>query len=181
MNYVFLDTDLLTEDEDYTIEGSDYEELLRVCFAYSDYFSIWFSPHVQWTEKLKPYEIAVDPSCFEYAPPSRPGRLCVGGIAMDLHFYRTCPELYQILIENTHNVWDGWDYEQPALTHFYRSDGTCFFMSHEHEGKCFFYTREGEDVSSVVGREHWYREEELWPNAVWSPRPDGYRPLTQKD
>ena len=62
MNYVFFDTDLMTEDEDYTIEGPDLEELLRVCFAYSDYFSIWFSPHVQWTEKLKPYEITVDPS-----------------------------------------------------------------------------------------------------------------------
>ena len=33
MNYVFFDTDLMTEDEDYTIEGPDLEELLRVCFA----------------------------------------------------------------------------------------------------------------------------------------------------
>ena len=174
MNYVFFDTDLMTEDEDYTIEGPDLEELLRVCFAYSDYFSIWFSPHVQWTEKLKPYEITVDPSCFEYAPPRRLGRLCIGGIAMDLHFYRTCPELYQILIENTHDVWDGWNYEQPAFKHFYRSDGTCFFMSHEHEGKCFLYLREGEDVFSVVDKEHWHRETDLWPNAVRSPRPHEY-------
>jgi hypothetical protein len=96
---------------------------------------------------------------------------------MNLHFYRACPELYQILIENTHNVWDGWDYEQPALTHFYRSDGTCFFMSNEHEGKCYLYLREDEDASSVVGKGHWHRETDLWPKAVWSPRPDGYRPL----
>ena len=72
MNYVFFDTDILTEDEDYDIKGADYEELIQTCFRYSEYFSIWFSPHVQWTEKLKPYEITVDPACFEYAPPCRP-------------------------------------------------------------------------------------------------------------
>jgi hypothetical protein len=47
-------------------------------------------------------------------------------------------------------------------------------MSHEHEGKCFLYLREGEDVFSVVGKEHWHRETDLWPNAVWSPHPDEY-------
>ncbi len=83
------------------------------------------------------------------------------------------------MIENTHSVWDGWDYEQPAFKHFYRFDGTCFFMSYEHEGNCFFYVRDGEDVSSVVSKEYWYHETDLWQGAIWSPQPDVYRPFIQ--
>lgn len=181
MNYIFFDTDLRTENDDYTIEGADYEELIRTCFRYSEYFSVWFSHDIQWTEELKPYEVEVDPACFEYAPPRRPEPQNIGDILLHLHFYRICPELYRILIENTHSVWDGWNYDKPAFKHFYRSDGSCFFMSYEHEGNCFFYLRDGEDVSSVVGKEHWYRAEELWPNALWSPRPDVYRQLFQED
>ena len=179
MNYAFFDTDLLTENEEYDITGADYEELIRACFQYSAYFSVWFSPHVRWTEKLKPYEITVDPACFEYAPPYAPHPQNKGNMVIDLHFYRICPELYPIWIENMHNIWDGWNYDQPSFLHFYRSDGTCFFMSNAHDGCCFFYLRDGEDVSSVVSKAYWYRETDLPPRTVWSPRPKEYRPLTQ--
>lgn len=180
MNYCFFDTGLSTEDEEYDIQGADYEELIRKCFQYSEYFSVWFSPHVQWTEKLKLYEITVDPACFEYAPPYAPHPQDKGDIMIYLHFYRVCPELYQLLIENMHSIWDGWNYDQPSYMHFYRSDGTCFFMCNAHDGICTFYAQDGEDVSSVVSKEHWYPETDLAPNVIWSPRPRVYRPLMQE-
>ena len=180
MNYVFFDTDLLTGNEDYDIVGADYAELIQTCFRYSEYFSVWFSPHVQWAEKLKPYEITVDPACFEYAPPrdSKPSH--IADIVIYLHFYRICPELYTILTDNIHSIWewiDGWDFKNPENPHFYRADGTCFFMCNTHDGECFFYAREDEDVSVVVNKEHWYREQDLWPNAITSPQPKGYRKM----
>lgn len=180
MNYVFFEGDLEI-DELYDIHGDDYRELIKKCFQYSEYFSVWFSPHVLWTEKLKPYEITVDPACFEYAPPNGPTPENKGDIMIYLHFYCICPGLYQILIENMHGIWDGWNFDQPAYMHFYRSDGTCFFMSDTHDSRCFFYAREGEDISSVVSKEHWYREEDLWPSVIDSPRPRVYRPLIQEN
>ena len=93
MNYAFFDTAIFAEDEDYDEEdydivGADYEKLIQTCFRYSEYFSVWCSPHVQWAEKLKPYEITVDPACFEYAPPRDSKLSHIADIVIHLHFYR---------------------------------------------------------------------------------------------
>lgn len=180
MNYIFFDYNDDTNEE-YNIQGEDYRELLRVCFRYSEMCSVWFSPHIHWVEKLKPYEISVDPDRFEYAPPYGHEDEDKGDIIIQLHFYRNCPELHQLLVDYTYDIWNGWDYEQPAFLHFYRADGTCFFMSDTHDGKCAFYPRVGEDISSVVSKAHWHCESELRPGAIPSPRPDNYRPLEKKN
>ena len=183
MNYAFFDGNIkdYSEDVEYDIQGKEHDELIRVCFQYSDTFSVLLGQNIPLADKLKPFEITVaDPDGYEYAPPYYfiyPEQLRA------LHFYRICPELYTILTDNIHSIWewiDGWDFKNPENPHFYRADGTCFFMCNTHDGECFFYAREDEDVSVVVNKEHWYREDELWPNAIVSPRPKRYRPLTQE-
>lgn len=179
MNYAFFDVDLITELEFYEIKGADYEELVKVCFRYSESLSMWFSSFLDWGEQLKPYEINVDPNCFEYAPPYDRISPPKNDVGFHIHFYRICPELYHILMDHMHGIWDGYNYEKPSDMHFYRADGTCFFRTDSHNGECFFYLREGEDVSSVVSKENWHCESDLWPGAIPSPRPDGYRPLVK--
>lgn len=176
MNYIFFDYNDDT-NEDCDIQGEDYRELLRVCFQYSEVFSVWISPFMALSDQLKPYEITVARNCYEYAPPYDDSAF--------LHFYRICPEVYWILTDHIHSIWEwidnGHNFNNPETPHFYRSDGTCFFMCDAHNGACYFYTREGEDVSSVVSRGNWYSGSDLPPQVIPSPRPDNYRPLEKKN
>ena len=60
MHYIFFDYNDDT-NEDCDIQGEDYRELLRVCFRYSEVFSVWISPFMALSDQLKPYEITVEP------------------------------------------------------------------------------------------------------------------------
>lgn len=177
MKYAFFDGNCY-EDVEYDIQGADHDELMRVCFTHSEVFSVLLGRDIPLADTLRPFEITVEPECYEYAPPYA----CNGpSMIRELHFYRVCPELYSILTENIHSIWewiDGWDFKNPENPHFYRADGTCFFMCNTHDGECFFYTRDDEDVSSVVTKDHWYTETNC-PRKILSPRPNVYRPLIQ--
>ena len=146
------------------IEGKDYENLLKVCFFYSTYFSLIYFNNSEHLVSLEPYIIT---SSFVYSWPET-GLTDRGGL---MEVYKCNRETQTILMNLTNNMmsWNScFEERNPEDLAFYRSDKSVFFASKIHEGECYLYPKKNESVESIIVNKGWRPiENELIQNKVY--------------
>lgn len=139
--YNFYDTDILGNDE-YDIAGEKYTELLKMCFKYSELFSLRYSEgNFKVYFELAEYEVRT------YADNVSDYKVV---------YYRACPKTYDILVKNANSIfcWMNNENNNPEDLMFFRSDGSILFSSVIHNGCLSLWMRD-EDFSSVINDELW--------------------------
>ena len=137
--YYLRDFDDKTQEE-ISVEGEHYIQLLDVCFQYCTHFSLL----------LRYFSV-------EHVPlmpvPLRSG-LSINGCCC---FYECSQENRNYLLTKN-DLFEWLDTESnpsPEDLTFYRSDGTVFFWSEIHEGICALFDRKDEDVAQLVSKRGW--------------------------
>ena len=159
--YNYFDYDSDHPEIEYDITGEDHRTFLEICFKYCTVVSFKFTDNDalerQHRNDLEPFRIA--PPDWVYNLAHDP----LWNWSVDMHFYRLCPELLELLqtIADGLFQWlDGWGYCNPENPIFYREDGSIFFTSEVHDGKGILAPRDDEDVSRLLSIEKWYLEPE---------------------
>lgn len=152
--YRFFDSDE-SGFEERDISGADLDELLDVCFKYSEYVSFAvFNNKVNGFDKLnrfrikKPEQISI---CSNVSP------------QYQIQYFRLHPELKCILKEISDGIFGfvySWGFNNPEDPYFYRADGSIFFKSEIHEGEILLSPKDIEDVSSIVSKPNWIKPED---------------------
>ena len=136
------------------IEGKAYDELIDVCFKYSEYFSLIYQYGLPSYGFWEHYRIFSQTTC------KWPGS---GGPEVLYEVYRCTPETKKILKSFVDSLfcWVNFPYNPDPRYHnpedltFYRGDQSIFMCSTTHESECVIMNREGEDVSHIVTQPLW--------------------------
>ena len=135
------------KNEDITIEGEDYAELIETCFRYSSYFSLSFASKEIEQRVMK----SLTPLRRDTENRSDLKYRC---------FYKCTEEAKTLFLTNTNDLfeWRKLEFDNlfnPENPRFYREDGSVFFWSEIHEGNCYLYNNADEDVTSIVSKRGW--------------------------
>lgn len=152
------------------IEGAAYDELIDVCFKYSEYFSLIYQyglPSYGFWEKYR---------IFSQITREWPG---MGGPEVLYEVYRCTEETREILKNFSDSLfsWVNFPYNPDPRYHkaedltFYRGDQSVFMCATTHESECVIMNREGEDVSQIVSQPLW-KIVDCDPNTYISPPPN---------
>ena len=154
--YIFYDTDLYGQSE-YNICQDEYKELIRTLCKYSTTFSVLkTNPNTESSDmfnKLKNFEIEKSADITHKFSHYREKTTKV-------FYYRVCPELCEIILQNTDNIFcwiDGWDYKNPEDPTFYRENGSILFTSTIHDGECALFV-ENENFENILSNKLWLKE-----------------------
>lgn len=166
----FYDWDPYTNEE-FDLCGDAYKVLIDFCFAYSKTISFLGDYDYTIPSWLKNYEIdqpkEITVSFFEL------GMGKVNREELNLHFYRTCPEIHNWMLTSAKGIFewlDGWGFHNPENPIFYREDGSVVFCSVVHDGELCLQYREDEDVSNVLSSAPWRFEKII---TYYPPKPIG--------
>lgn len=157
--YNFYDTNIYGDQNDnYNIEGKDYERLIDFCCKYCAFVSFEMTGEdIQLFEALEKYRVdtptvtATDENQLFY--PRRTAR-----------FYMVCPQVNALLKKNAKSIFEwinGWGYKNPENPAFYRKDGSIFFCSEIHEGWCTLMPNDDEEVEEVISDPKWLKEDHV--------------------
>ena len=165
MKYQFYDTDESGWAE-YDIKGEDYIELMKLCIKYSKTVCFRKFIHLEYNsripERLEKYRLPINEntikpyygnyrhSCF---------KKLTDEAKEQLYLLELSEEVIEWLLSATDDIWDwdrGADKLLPEDPVFFREDGSVFADSIIHEGEFNIFPIDGEDVSSVVSKEHWF-------------------------
>ncbi|MBE6794693.1 MAG: hypothetical protein E7532_07100 [Ruminococcaceae bacterium] len=156
MKYIFYDTDESGWAE-YDIVGEDYIELMKICIKYSKSVSFRrFRYSISIPKHLEKYRLPLTENIaksYRYY-----GELSDLAKA-ELYYLELSEDVCKWILSTTNSIW-GWNHfskdhlvEDPI---FFREDGSVFADSIIHNGEFSIYPRDGEDVSSVVTKDHWH-------------------------
>ena len=167
--YEFCDWSL-TDDEDYDIVGAAYEHLIKRCCDICDVVSFIIERPEICSEKIQenlsefsiPHPENISYRFRHYGERSNNDQ------ELGVHYYRSCPELCQLLQISALSIFDWIGHTYPEDITFYRSDGSIFFTSITHEGLLFLVPRENEDVSDILAMGNWVETKNHWLSQVLS-------------
>ncbi len=144
--YYFMDYDDITET-DLTISGSDYIQLINVCFRYSTTLSLCF-PSLELANK---FSKKTEMLCYTISENSDLNR--------KYKCYFPCSDLMkELLLSNVNDLFDWVQHDgkgNPEDLTFYREDGSVFLWSETHEGICVLCNHMQENVSLIVSKNGW--------------------------
>lgn len=156
MKFTYYDSDIFTGEGDFDISGSNYEELLNLCFKYSDVMSFLIydfnTSYLQDLEKFKIKRPQSITNSFEKQ------RTIEDSMPPYYQYYKVCDGLkmlMRIISDSIFQFVHTWGYTNPEDPTFYRADGSVFFYSIVHEGECSFLPRDNEDISKILSMGHW--------------------------
>jgi len=165
MRYTYYDYDPVSKEE-FDIIGEDYIELMKLCVKYSKtvcfrkFIHLEYNSHIP--ERLEKYRLQINEntikpyygnyrhSCF---------KTLTDEAKEQLYLLELSEEVIEWLLSITNDVWDwdrGADKLLPEDPVFFREDDSVFADSIIHNGEFSIYPRDGEDVSSVVTKDHWH-------------------------
>ena len=153
MKYSFFGANIFCLDDNCKlISGDCYKRLVQICCQYS-YAVSFINMHnnAPLFDLLQPYQIDPDPQLFDY---SVNYYLFGSQIQPYKIFYRICPEICEIMINNADSIFD-WYGDKPEDPTFYRKDGSIFFYCQAHDDMCMINPQPREDVSEIVNQIGW--------------------------
>ena len=137
-------------NEDISIEGNDYIDLIETCFRFSSYFSFSFSSKI------------IEKGVVAQLVPFKQENVTHSSALEFRCYYECTDESKRLLLTHVNSLFD-WiqhdGHDNPEDLTFYREDGSVFFWSETHEGCCAIYNDTDEDVSSVVKNRGWYYQD----------------------
>lgn len=151
MKFTYYDSDIFTGEGDFDITGSNYEELLNLCFKYSDVMSfLIYDSNTSYLKDLEKFKIR--------RPQSIIGSFEEQRTIENYQYYKVCEGLKTLMRTISGSIFQfihAWGYTNPEDPTFYRADGSVFFYLIGHEGECSFLPRDNEDISKILSMGHW--------------------------
>ena len=156
MKFTYYDSDIFTGEGDFDITGRDYEELLNLCFKYSDVMSfLIYDSNTSYLKNLEKFKIRRPQSItgsFEEQ------RTIENSVPPCYQYYKACEGLKTLMRTISGSIFQfvhAWGYTNPEDPTFYRADGSVFFYLIGHAGECSFLPRDNEDISKILSMGHW--------------------------
>lgn len=162
--YYFYDTDILGNEE-YNLEGEQYQTFLDICFAYCATMSFrvcnYLTDPVELPPELEKYRIPVTENVIDvYYQHYGHRKSCYTDTAgtYEIRHYALCARSKEIIRNIAPDLFSwvcGMGYHNPDDPAFYRADGSVFFWSVIHEGKCALQVNDNEDVRAIISNPLW--------------------------
>lgn len=165
MVYRFYDTDSQMQNE-YDIQGEQYQKLLDVCFLYCQSVSFVVRTDHHHTDLfpnyMEKYKAPIPKDAnMAYRHYGFAGKYSVTE-KYEIRCYYLSEPVKEYLRHKVDSMFEwicGWGFLNPEDPAFFREDGSIFFYSTIHEGVCTLIPGKTEYVSNIIINEGWLLSE----------------------